>query len=57
MDYVIIHELAHLKHLDHSQNFWQLVGEYYPDHHQAKRWLRQNENVASAPSLSKCKKL
>ncbi len=39
-DYVICHELAHLTHQNHSQKFWQLVGEYYPQYKKAKRHLK-----------------
>ncbi len=43
IDYVVIHELAHLIHMDHSPRFWNLVAEYFPDHKRAKRWLREHE--------------
>lgn len=42
IDYVIIHELAHLKHMDHSIRFWNLVEKYSPDHKKLKRWLNKN---------------
>ncbi len=42
-DYVVVHELAHLKHLNHSPRFWQLVAEHYPQAEQAKIWLRQHQ--------------
>ena len=39
IDYVLIHELCHLQHLDHSRQFWQLVHSYFPNVEQAKQWL------------------
>jgi predicted metal-dependent hydrolase len=41
-DYVVVHELSHLKHMNHSPLFWQLVQHYYPEHRCAKHWLRKN---------------
>ncbi|MGL4950219.1 MAG: M48 family metallopeptidase [Mycoplasma sp.] len=37
VDYVIIHELCHLVHADHSPNFWKLVENYYPKF----KWARE----------------
>ncbi len=41
-EYVVIHELCHIKHKNHSQDFWQLVGKHYPDYQQHRRWLKQH---------------
>ena len=39
-DYVIVHELMHLKRLDHSRKFWQLVAAACPQYQEARAWLR-----------------
>ena len=39
-DYVMIHELMHLRRMDHSPKFWKLVAEACPDFASARRWLR-----------------
>ncbi len=49
IDYVIVHELAHLKEMNHSKNFWKLVEEMmkwlYPwDYKIHKKWLKDNGN-------------
>lgn len=44
IDYVIIHELCHLKHLNHSSAFWQLVSSFCPNTQQAKNWLKQHQS-------------
>lgn len=41
-DYVIIHELAHRKELNHSSKYWTIVAEYCPWYKQAKQWLKDN---------------
>jgi len=41
-DYVLLHELAHLKRMDHSRKFWKLVAQLCPDYERARRWLREN---------------
>lgn len=39
-DYIIVHELCHLKELNHSQNFWNLVAETIPDHKSIRKGLK-----------------
>jgi predicted metal-dependent hydrolase len=40
-DYVLIHELMHLKRMDHSPKFWKLVADACPQYQDARRWLRK----------------
>jgi len=40
VDYVIAHELAHLRELNHGARFWQIVGDLFPDYERARAWLR-----------------
>lgn len=44
IDYVVIHELAHLKHQNHSAQFWDLVEQYDPQAQSHRRWLRIHQN-------------
>ena len=43
-DYVIVHELAHRKELNHSTKFWTIVAEHCPWYKEAKQWLKDNGN-------------
>ncbi len=45
IDYVIIHELCHLVHLNHSAEFWALVNRHTPNHIQAKNWLKEHQQA------------
>lgn len=40
IDYVLVHELSHTRHLNHSQSFWQTVESYYPDYKMARKSLK-----------------
>jgi len=48
VDYVIAHELAHLRELNHGARFWQIVGDLFPEYERARAWLRDfPEDTAS----------
>jgi hypothetical protein len=42
IDYVIIHELAHLLEMNHSSRFWEHVSGAMPDYREQERWLKEN---------------
>lgn len=42
IDYVVVHELCHRKHMDHSRQFWNEVQKYMPDFKEQKKWLEEN---------------
>lgn len=44
LDYVIIHELAHTREMNHSANFWTIVATTMPDYEKHRKWLRDNES-------------
>lgn len=44
VDYVLIHELSHLKHRNHSTSFWQEVEKAYPTYKEAEKWLKLNSS-------------
>jgi len=41
-EYILIHELMHLKQANHSRRFWRLVEAAYPRFREAERWLRRH---------------
>lgn len=43
-NYVVVHELCHLKYLNHSPFFWRLVEQHFPEYEQAKSWLKQHQS-------------
>ena len=42
LDYVVVHELCHLAHLNHSSQFWQMVRDILPDFRERRNWLKAN---------------
>ena len=39
-DYVVVHEMCHLRFMHHGRQFWQMVSDYCPDYVEAKQWLK-----------------
>ncbi len=42
LDYVVVHELCHLTHMDHSRNFWNMVEQIMPEYRTYKNWLKEH---------------
>jgi predicted metal-dependent hydrolase len=51
LDYVIIHEICHLKEMNHSTSFWNIVSQYCPQWHEYRNWL-DNHNSELIAQLS-----
>ncbi len=45
IDYVVVHELAHIGQMDHSKLFWDKVRRIMPDYERQRQWLRDNERL------------
>lgn len=44
-DYVVVHELTHLTHMDHSAAFWQRLAQFYPQYKEVKTWFRLHQHL------------
>jgi len=44
-DYIILHELTHLREMNHSHRFWRAVAAVCPDYREAERWLRTHSSL------------
>lgn len=42
LDYIVVHELCHLREMNHSASFWREVGRVIPDYREKRLWLRDN---------------
>jgi len=42
IDYVVVHELAHLREQNHTRRFWNIVQEYDPKYEEHVDWLTKN---------------
>jgi len=50
LDYVVVHELCHLREMNHSRKFWAHVAAACPDYKTHRRWLRDNTAALMAVS-------
>ncbi|MEM5788345.1 MAG: SprT family zinc-dependent metalloprotease [Syntrophobacteraceae bacterium] len=47
LDYLVVHELCHMVHHNHSSEYWRLVASFIPDYIARRKWLRENcQNLA-----------
>ncbi|MEN8259206.1 MAG: SprT family zinc-dependent metalloprotease [Pseudomonadota bacterium] len=42
LEYVVVHELCHIRHRNHSADFWTLVGAHLPHYRRERQWLREH---------------
>jgi len=47
LDYVLIHELVHIKEKNHSRRFWNYLESLVPDYKECRRWLREHEHLVA----------
>lgn len=47
LDYVVVHELCHLTHMNHSADFWNMVASILPDYKEYRKWLKDNGHTLS----------
>lgn len=45
IDYLVVHELCHRLHMNHSKEFWDSVGVIIPDYKKREKWLKENGNL------------
>ena len=42
LDYVVVHELCHITHMNHSKEFWNMVASILPDYKESRNWLKEH---------------
>lgn len=45
VDYIVVHELCHLIHMNHSKEYWNTVKSVLPDYEKRRKWLKENGHV------------
>jgi len=53
IEYIIIHELAHIVHHNHSKDFWGLVQKYLPDYKEKHKQIKEYEKIFSSQNQGK----
>ncbi|MBQ7776512.1 MAG: M48 family metallopeptidase [Lachnospiraceae bacterium] len=48
LDYVVVHELCHITHMNHSKEFWDMVASIMPDYKVYKQWLQDHGRELNA---------
>lgn len=51
IDYIIVHELCHLKEMNHSKRFWNEVKTVLPNYEESHKWLKENGNTIIQSTL------
>jgi len=54
ISYVIIHELAHLREMNHTKKFWKLVAHHCPRWREQRKWLKDHQTEFAAKLLGAC---
>lgn len=47
IDYLVVHELCHLLHMNHSKDFWDSVGRVIPEYKKREKWLKEKGTLLS----------
>jgi len=45
LDYIVVHELSHIRHKNHGKRFWQHVERYCPEHKKLRAWLEEYNHL------------